>query len=204
MSIQPHLRTAALVAAAIALAVATVYDLTVGFGDVPDRGRAAGTPAREARRAPAPNPAASLAREVAELEHFLAVAPVVRARYQAIAVPYAEAVATFFTLHGAGESLPGVARAKVTALLPPNVKLEEMLVSEPAAAGAGAERGATWLTATLNLSSGDSAAFEKALLRLGDAANGMVWKELAVVSDPERRALRASGQLTLLMVRQAE
>lgn len=191
MPIKINLRTAALGAVAIALAAATVYDQTVGFGD---------DPGREARRPRAPDPAASLAREVAELEHFLAAAPVVRARYQAIAVPYAEAVATFVTLHGAGESLPGVARAKVTALLPPNVKLEEMLVSEPAAADVGA----TWLTATLNLSSGDSDAFERALLRLGDAANGMAWKELAVVSDPERRTLRASGQLALLMVRQAE
>ena len=195
MPIRVNLRTGALVAVAAALAAATVYDQTVGFGDAAGR-----RPAREARRAPTPDPAASLAREVAELKHFLAAAPAVRARYQAIAVPYAEAIATFATLHGEGESLPGLARSRVTALLPPNVKVEEMLVSEPAAAGAGA----TWLTASLNLSSGDSAAFEKALLKLGDAANGMVWKQLTVVGDPERRSLRASGQLTLLMVKRAE
>ena len=192
-------RTAALGAVASVLIAATLYDQSGGFGD---GRRGPGTPSAAAT--PAPNPAANLAREVAELEHFLAAAPVVRARYQAIAGAYAEAVATFVTLHGAGDSPAGVARAKLTELLPPNVKLEELLVAEPAAAAAGAERGATLLTATLSFTSGDSAAFERALLRLGDAANGLAWKELAVVSDPERRSLRASGQLVLLMVRQAE
>jgi hypothetical protein len=204
MPIPVNLRTAALGAAAAALVAATIYDQTVGFGDAADRAPAAESPGKAARRTPAPDQAAILAREVAELEHFLAAAPLVRARYQAIAVPYAEAVATFATLYGEGESLPGLARARVTALLPPNVKVEEMLVSEPAAAGAGASGGATWLTATLNLSSGDSDAFQKTLIRLGDAANGMAWKELAVVSDPERRSLRASGLLALLMVKRAE
>ena len=206
MPIALNARTAVLGAVALALAAATAYDLTVGFGDVSQPGRAApgaGNPvpgAGQAARAPQAPPAEILAREVAELEHFLAAAPLVRSRYQVMAVPYAEAVATFATLHGAGDSLPRVARARVAALLPRGVKLEEMLVSEAAAA----DSGATWLSATLNLSSDDSAAFETALIRLGEAANGMVWKELAVVSDPERRSLRASGQLALLMVRQAE
>ena len=197
MPLQINARTAALGAVAIVLVAATTYDLTVGFGD-----ERAGAPRRAAgeARAPQKNQAETLARELAEMKHFLAAAPLVRARYHAMAVPYAEAVATFATLHGAGDSLPALARSRVAALVPRGVKLEEILVSEAPAAASGA----TWLNATLSFSSADSAAFETALLRLGDAANGMAWKELAVVADAERRTLRASGQLALLMIRQAE
>ena len=194
-------RTAVLAAVAAALVGATLYDQIVGFGDRPEPDE------RPARKAPAlqvdsPVKAGrgSIAREIAELEHFRAAAPAVRARYQAIAVPYAEAVATFATLYAAGEPPAAVARQRVAALLPPGVRVDTMLVSEPGAADAAA----TWLTAQLNISSGDSEAFAAALVRLGDAANGMAWKELTVVSDPERRFLRASGQLALLMIRQAE
>lgn len=187
-------RTALLAAVAAALAGATLYDQMVGFGDRAERVVAVPT------KTSVPSERGSLVREIAELEHFRAAAPAVRARYQAIAVPYAEAVASFATLHAPGEPVAAVARARVAALLPPGVKLDAILVSEAGAA----EAAATWLTAQLNLSGGDSEAFATALLRLGDAANGMVWKELAVVSDPERRTLRASGRLALLMVRQAE
>lgn len=192
MPMRLNKRTLALIAVAAPLAAATIYDLSVGFGGQPER--------RALAPAPAPNQVAGRAREVAELEHFLAAAPVVRARYQAIAVPYAEAVAGFATLHSAGESLPELAKARVAALLPPAVKLEAILVSQPAVAARGVAR----LTANVSLSSGDSDAFARTLLKLGDAANGMAWKELAVVSDPERRLLRASGQLALLMIQQAE
>ena len=202
MPLRLNKRTLALGAVASSLVVATVYDLSVGFGDKPGRARGVESTVGAAARvlSPAPNRVPGLAREVAELEHFLAAAPVVRARYQAIAVPYAEAVAGMATLHVAGESLPELARARVAALLPPPVKLEAMLVSQPAAAARGVAR----LTANVSLSSDDSDAFSKALLKLGDAANGMAWKELTVVSDPERRSLRASGQLALLMIQQAE
>jgi hypothetical protein len=210
MALRVNKRTVALSAVAVLLVAATVYDQMVGFGGPTQPVRAT----REAPRAPAAtatarrpappllpqNAAAKLSQEIAELEHFIAAAPVVRTRYQAIAVPYAEAVATFATLHGGGEALANVARARVAALLPDGVKVDGMLVAEPAVADAGV----AWLTATLNLSSGDSDAFAKALVRLGDAANGMSWKQLAVVGNPERKTLRANGQLALLMVRQAE
>ena len=89
---------------------------------------------------------------------------------------------------------------RVLELLPEGVKIGDVLVSQ----AAPGNKGAIWLTANLSFSSSDSAAFEKAILSLGDAANGMLWKELTAAGDAEHKSLRASGQLALLMVEHAE
>jgi hypothetical protein len=81
-----------------------------------------------------------------------------------------------------------------------HLKLGDVLVSS----APNSDQGAVILIATLNFASNDSLAFEKALLALGDATNGTVWKELAVTSNPDQRELKASGQLALLMVEQVE
>ena len=192
-------RTAVLFAIALLLAGATVYDYTGGSGTgshdneyVPaGAGRHVGVQT---------NRVALLAREAAELKHFLAYAPQVRARYHAIAVPYAESVATFATLYSAGETPAEIAKKRVAGLLPKNVEMSDLMIAQ---ANPG-DKGAIWLTASIVLSSSDSDAFEKAILVLGDAANGTIWKGVTIAGDTEHHTLRASGQLALLMVEQVE
>lgn len=184
-----------LAAVALLLVGATVYDYTRGSGARTSAPATAGqqTDARTGR-------VALLAREAAELRHFIAHAPQVRARYHAIAVAYAESVATFATLYPAGVSPAGIAKKRVAGLLPENVEISDLMIAQTNPN----DKGATWLTATLALSSSDSEAFEKAILALGDAANGIVWKGVSIAGDAEHRTLRASGQLAMLMVEQAE
>jgi hypothetical protein len=191
-------RTLTLGAIAFLLVGATAYDYTAGIG--PRREPAAVQARLQAKHEAPRSRVADLVRETAELKYFLAHAPEIRGRYQAIAVPYAEAVATFATLYNPGESPQAVAKQRLAGLMPAGVDVSGLLVSE----AAPTERGAVWLTATLSFSSKDSAAFETALLALGDPANGTLWKEMEVGSDPETRTLRASGKLLVLMVEQNE
>jgi hypothetical protein len=148
----------------------------------------------EVKRLPA------LVRETEELNHFLAHGREIRTRYQAIAVPYVEAVATFVTLFGPGESPQAVAKERLAKLLPPGVEIGALLVSEVNPT----DKGAVWLTATLSLSSNDSVAFRNAVLALGDATNGTVWQELSMAADSEKRTLRGTGKVLLLMIQQVE
>ena len=193
-------RTAVLAATALLLVGATVYDYT----RKPDSGASSGevpAPALQERSANThPDRIASLMKEAAELKHFLAYAPQVRARYHAIAAPYAESVATFATLYPAGETPAEIVKKRVAGLLPKNVEMSDLMIAQ----ANPSDKGATWLAATLVLSSGDSEAFEKAILTLGDAANGTIWKRMTIAGDAEHRTLHASGQLALLMVEQAE
>lgn len=184
-----------LVAIALLLAGATVYDYTR------DSGAKLSAPATARQQADTRTGRVGLlTREAAELKHFIAHAPQVRARYHAIAAAYAESVATFATLYTAGASPAEIAKKRVAGLLPKNVEMSDLMVAQANAS----DKGATWLTATLVLSSSDSEAFEKAILSLGDAFNGTIWKGMTIASDAEHRTLRASGQLALLMVEQAE
>ena len=195
-----NIRTVVLAAIALLLAGATVYDYTrkPGRGASSDE---ASAPALQGRPANTrPNRIASLVKEAAELKHFLAYAPQIRARYHAIAAPYAESVATFATLYPVGETSAEAAKKGIAGLLPKNVEMSGLMIAQ----ANPSDKGATWLTATLVLSSSDSEAFEKAILALGDAANGTIWKGLTIAGDAEHRTLRASGQLALLMVEQAE
>ena len=192
-------RTTVLAVVALLLVGATVYDYT--------RSPGVGSSEKELEPTTAVRQAGTrtdrvtlLAREAAELKYFLAHAPQVRARYQTIAVPYAESVATFATLYSAGEDPVEIAKKRIAGLLPKNVEMSDLLIAQANAN----EKGVTWLNATLVLSGSDSDAFEQAILTLGDAANGTVWKGMTIAGDAEHRTLRASGQLALLMIEQAE
>ena len=192
-------RTIVLAVVALLLVGATVYDYTrnAGTGSSGEELE----PTTAGRQAGAQTSRVTLlAREAAELKYFLAHASQVRARYQTIAVPYAESVATFATLYPAGEDPAEIAKKRIAGLLPKNVEMSGLLIAQANTN----EKGATWLTATLVLSGNDSDAFEQAILALGDAANGTVWKEMTIVGDVEHRTLRASGQLALLMIEQVE
>jgi len=197
----PKVNTRIVVLAVVALLLVgtTVYDYTRNSEQgSPDKGMEPVLASHQA--APSINRVTLLAREAAELKYFLANAPQIRARYQAIAVPYAESVATFATLYSAGEDPAEIAKKSIAGLLPKNVEMSGLLIAQNGAN----EKGATWLTATLVLSGNDSDAFERAILTLGDAANGVVWKEMTIAADAEHRTLRASGQLALLMIEQVE
>jgi hypothetical protein len=192
-------RTTVLAVVALLLVGTTLYDYT--------RSPGAGSSDKELEPATAGRQAGTradrvtlLAREAAELKYFLAHAPQVRARYQTIAVPYAESVATFATLYSAGENPAEIAKKRIAGLLPKNVEMSDLLIARTNVN----EKGATWFDATLVLSGSDSDAFEQAVLTLGDATNGTVWKGMTLVVDTEHRTLRASGQLALLMIEQVE
>lgn len=186
-----------LAAVALLLAGATVYDYIRGHGTESPAPATAEPGQQDDTRT---GRVALLAREAAELKHFIAHAPQVRARYHTIAAAYAESVATFATLYPAGASPAEIAKKRVAGLLPKNVEMSDLMIAQTNAN----DKGATWLTATLALSSSDSEAFGKAILALGDAANGIIWKGMTIAGDAEHRTLRASGQLALLMVEQAE
>jgi hypothetical protein len=190
-------RTAVLAVVALLLVGATVYDYTRKPGTA-SSGREL-EPATAVRQHGADR-VTMLAKEAAELKYFLAHASQVRARYQAIAVPYAESVATFATLYAAGENPAEAAKKRIAGLLPKSVVMSDLLIAQANVS----EKGATWLDATLVLNGSDSDAFEQAILALGDPANGTIWKGMTIAGDAEHRTLRASGQLALLMVEQVE
>lgn len=184
--------------AAVLLVFVTLYDYTVGIGE---KSLSTGSVERKiSGTSYHREKTASLSGEIAELRFFLTHAPEIRARYQKIAAPYAESVATFATLYPKGDDPVAVAKQYLDRLLVAPIKLGDVLISsEP-----NSDQGAVMLIATLNFASNDSLAFEKTLLALGDATNGTVWKELAITSNPDQRELKASGQLALLMVEQVE
>jgi hypothetical protein len=195
---KPNARILVLAVVAMLLVAVTIYDYTRRPGEKNEPGPLA----MESEKAAtiAVSRITQLSREAVELDYFIAHANQVRERYQSIAAPYAESVATFVTLYSAGESISDIVRQRIPQLLPKGVEIKELMIAEANPDG----KGATALTATLVLNGSDSKAFEDSLLVLGNAANGMVWKTLNVVANKEQRTLRASGQLSLLMVEQAE
>lgn len=193
-------RILALGGIAALLVALTVYDYTSGSGG----GRSTASKPASVEKSPSAPSAAALSgqwREVAELRHFRDHADAIRQRYQTVAVPYAESVATFATLYGAGQSASEQAARAIRGLVPAEVEVKDVLMAESGAAERG---GIVWLDATVSLSSGDSQAMSRALLTLGDAANGMVWKELSAGIDAERKRIQAKGRLAVLMLPQAE
>lgn len=194
-------RTLLLAGLAMVMFGLTLYDYIVGL---PDRDGSSAIDAGQSRpvRAPVPRRAAQqtgVGQNIAELENILNHAEVIRQRYRTIAVPYAEAVAGFATLYAPGEIPRDKAAEAIRRLVPAEVEIKDMLISE-----APSTAGSLWLTATLSLTGSDSRAMIAALLALGDAANGMVWKELALGVDDERRQISAKGRISLLMARLAE
>lgn len=194
-------RTAVLGVIAIVLVAATIYDYTIGGpGRKNSDEPASAAPVTTHVTQASGGGVETLLREAEELSYFISRAPRIRSRYIEIAGPYAETVATFATLYQHGENPAAVAKQRLSQLLPPEVSMKELLIAEAPANS----QGALPLVATLTLDSGDSAAFQKAIFTLGNAANGTLWKELYLSADPEKRHLKASGQLAMLMVEQAE
>ena len=202
-------RTLMLAGLAIGMAGLTFYDYRVGL---PDRGGGSsldtGQPRAARNQAPrhalrqtgdGQSNSQSNGQSIAELENVLKHAEVIRQRYRTIAVPYAESVAGFATLYAPGEIPKDKAAAAIRSLIPAEVEIKDMLISE-----APTTSGSLWLTASLSLTGSDSRAMIAALLALGDAANGMVWKELALGVDDERRQIAAKGRISLLMAQLAE
>lgn len=183
--------------AAVSLVFVTLYDYTVGIGE---KSLSTGSVEKEMSGTSHREKTASLSGEIAELRFFLNHAPEIRARYQKIAAPYAESVATFATLYPKGDDPVAIAKQYLDRLLVPPIKLGDVLISS----APNSDQGTVMLIATLNFASNDSLAFEKALLALGDVTNGTVWKELTITSNPDQREVKASGQLALLMVEQVE
>ncbi|HEY6896981.1 MAG TPA: hypothetical protein VI279_06945 [Rhodocyclaceae bacterium] len=199
-------RTLVLGLVALALTGLTIYDYSRNSTATSRRPAAtraapmaAAAPGSTSRPAAASG-AVALWREILELRHFRAHADLIRQRYQAIAGSYAELVAPLATLGTPGAAPKDQATLAIQSLLSPEVKIKDLLVAEQPATGAAAQ----WAEATLSLSSGDSQAMARALVALGDAGNGMIWKELAVGVDTDRRSVQAKGKLALLLVRQAE
>lgn len=199
-----HRKTLLLGLGAALLTCAVIYDNTIGSGEKSTSGglieKRASLVGLGDGGVSHRGKATSLVSEIVELRYFLAHAPEVRARYQKIAVPYVESIATFATVYSKGDDPAVVAKKYLTGLLVAPIKIGDVLISS----APNRDQGAVMLIANLNFASNDSLAFEKALLTLADATNGMAWKELTVTGDPDQRELKASGQITLLMVEQAE
>ena len=194
-------RTLLLAGLAIGMVALTFYDYSVGL---PDRagGSAIDVGQAKSRRPPSRGPDLVQSGEkhsIGELKNILANAEIIRQGYRTIAVPYAESVAGFATLYAPGEIPKDRAAAAIRSLVPAEVEIRDMLISE-----SPTSRGTLWLTATLSLNGSDSRAMIAALLALGDASNGMVWKELALGVDDERRQITAKGRISLLMAQLAE
>lgn len=194
-------RTLLLAGLAIVMVGLTLYDYMVGL---PDRDSRSTFEAGQARSVSIPMQRRAVyqagdSQSIAELENILKHAEVIRQRYRNIAVPYAESVAGFATLYAPGEIPRDKAAAAIRSLIPVEVEIKDMLISEAPSA-----TGSLWLTATLSLNGSDSRAMIAALMALGDAANGMVWKELALGVDDERRQISVKGRISLLMARLAE
>lgn len=199
-------RTVVLAIVAALLVAATIYDYTIG-GQA-GGGQTSPEPAEVLLEKPLPptrsenqsGRLASILHEAEELCYYIAHATLVRGRYTAIATPYAEAVASFATLYQPGENPSTIARARLAQLLPAGVRIGDLLIAEAPVSNQGAQT----ITASLTLQGDDSAAFNRAIIALGDAASGLVWKELYISGDADKHTLKASGQLAMLMVEQVE
>lgn len=175
-----------------------VYDLFVGL---PDRNGSSWTGTKLVK--PVANRSTGRTAQdgetIAELESIIRNAEVIRQRYKFVAVPYAESIAGFSTLYLPGEVPRDKANAAIRGLISSDVEIREMQISETSSSASS-----LWLTATVSLSSGNSKAMINALLALGDASNGMVWKELSLGVDEQRKQISATGSIRLLMARLAE
>lgn len=121
-------------------------------------------------------------------------------RYQTLAVPYAEMMATIAVAHDADEKPNDAAKRVLLASLPPVVQIKALLIAE----GAVSTQGNTILSVRLSLESADSQAMQQAVLALGNPAAGMVWRELTLIADSEKRVISLNGLLTVQAVLYAE
>ncbi len=127
-------------------------------------------------------------------------APTVTKRYQLLAAPYGEMIAAMAVLYDGDEKPEDAVRRAIPALLPPVVQIKALLIAD----GAVSTQGNTLLSVSLSLESADSQAIQQAVLALGNPAAGMVWRELTLIADSEKRLVSLSGLLSVLAVPYAE
>lgn len=138
--------------------------------------------------------------EAARLRHLLNSAKVIRQRYNTIAVPYAEAVASFAGLHPPGQAARTAAEHAIKSLVPEGVELKDVLIAE----GTVPAPGVANFKATVSLASSDSRAITRAIQALGEAANGMIWTSFSLGVDGNNQRLLVKGELAIITVEQAE
>lgn len=199
-------RTGVMGGVAALLAVVTFLDYTGGTGSSgssasrAQRSSAADTLTSASARAGGHASASQLWQEIRALSRLAENAPAVTRQYQSLAVPYAEMMAEVAVVHGPDEKPEAAAKRALAALLPPAVQIKALLVAD----GALAQQGNTLLTVKLSLESDDSQAMQQALLALGNPAAGMVWRELSLSADSEKRLVAIGGQLSVLAIQHAE
>jgi hypothetical protein len=204
-------RTVVMGAVAVLLTALTLFDLLSGpagsSGSRTQRSKPAGEAVSEPASLAAPaeprstkSSASQAWRDIQAFSQLRENAPLVTKRYQSLAVPYAELMAEVAVVHGAEETPEVAAKRAFTAMLPPTVQIKAFLVAD----GAVSQQGNTLLTVNLSLESIDSQAMQQAITMLGNPAAGLVWQELTLSADTEKRLIVVSGLLSVLAVRYAE
>ena len=191
---------------AVLLTALTLLDYTVGPGSSQLSGARSplddsAAPAGNEPAAGAGPAAASRAwPEIQTLSRLRENAAVVADRYRTLAIPYAEMMAEVAVVHGADEKPDAAAKRAIAALLPPTVQIKALLVTD----GGLVQQGNTLLSVNLSLESADSLALQQAVTALGNPAAGLVWRELALNADGEKRRIALTGLMSVLAVRYAE
>lgn len=195
----------------------TVLDYSAGPSSVPksktsSAARADGpAPARSASSPEAPDAtqdsptSVSTTRDTdtSEEMRFLAAlrhnAAIVTERYQTAAVPYAEMMGHVAVSFAAGEKPEEATKRSITDLIPPTVRITTLLVAE-----GGKTAQDPLLSVSLALESNDSEAMQEVVLKLGDPAAGLIWREMSLVADSSKHLLSLSGVISVLPLRYAE
>lgn len=202
-------RTAVMGGIAVLLTALTLLDYMTGSGSSQPSGARAPLADSAAPAGNEPAPGASRAgpaaasrawQEIRALSRLRENAAAVTDRYQTLAIPYAEMMAEVAVVHGADEKPDAAAKRAIAALLPPTVQIKTLLVTD----GGLVQQGNTLLSVNLSLESADSLAMQQAVMALGNPAAGLVWRELALNADGEKRRIALTGLMSVLAVRYAE
>ncbi len=194
---------------AVLLTALTLLDYMTGSGASQPSGARAPLADSAAPAGNEPAPGASRAgpaaasrawQEIRALSRLRENAAAVTDRYQTLAIPYAEMMAEVAVVHGADEKPDAAAKRAIAALLPPTVQIKTLLVTD----GGLVQQGNTLLSVNLSLESADSLAMQQAVMALGNPAAGLVWRELALNADGEKRRIALTGLMSVLAVRYAE
>ena len=202
---------------AVVLVGLTVLDYSGGPSPVPKSKTSSGAsaerpaPARAASSSEAPDVTPKSPTEesttsdtgTAEEMRFLAAlrhnAATVTTRYQTVAVPYAEMMGRVAVSFATGEKPEEATKRSITELIPPTVRITTLLVAEN-----GKTTQDPLLSVSLALESNDSDAMQEVILKLGDPAAGLIWREMSLVADSSKRLISLSGVISVLPLRYAE
>lgn len=121
-------------------------------------------------------------------------------QYQKIGVPYAEAMGALIGFVSTGQINETEIRTALLQSLPATVELNEVIVGQ----GATGKGGSQVLPITVSFTSRNSQALTTALLMLGNPANGSLWQEFRLKTDPQQRLISVEGTLMLLALGPAE